>query len=137
MACVEPRTAPVALHGPHAAATGFSLIEILVALAVFGLTVLALLNLAGENTRTAVVVEEQVLAGVVADNRAAEAMLASPAQLASGADGGEVMLGDRGWRWTRTVSPTDMDAIVRIDIAVRPSGQERVAAEATVFREAP
>lgn len=137
MACADRCPAPVGLRGVRAAATGFSLIEILVALAVFGLTVLALLNLAGENTRTAVVVEEQVLAGVVADNRAAEAMLASPAQLAGGVDSGEAMLGDRNWRWTRTVSPTDMGAIVRIDIAVRPAGEERVAAEATVFREAP
>jgi len=49
---------------------GFSLIELLVALAVFALAVLALLNLAGESTRTAVLLEERVLAGVVAENRA-------------------------------------------------------------------
>lgn len=127
MACVEA----------HGDAAGFSLIELLVALAVFGLTVLALLNLAGENTRTAVVVEEQVLAGVVADNRTAEAMLATPAQLAAGNDAGEALLGDRAWRWTRTVSPTDIAAIVRIDVAVMPAGEDRVAAEATLFREAP
>src|SRR5690606_12602256 len=62
-------------------AWGFSLIELLVALAVFSLVALALLNLAGENTRTAVVIEERVLAGVVADNRAIEVMLATPSEL--------------------------------------------------------
>ena len=114
-------------------ARGFSLIEMLVAMAVFGLVALALLNLAGENTRSAVVIEERVLAGVVADNRAVEAMLASPAQLAAKSAGTE-SAGDRDWRWTRTVSPTDMDAIVRIDITVMPIGEDRIAAEASVFR---
>ena len=55
---------------PHATAGGFSLIEMLVALAVFSLAVIALLHLAGQNTRAASVIEERVLAGVVADNRA-------------------------------------------------------------------
>ena len=116
---------------------GFSLIELLVAVSVFSLTVLALLNLAGENTRSAVVIEQQVLAGVVADNRAVEAMLATPAQLASAVDGGEVVLGDRTWRWTRRVAATEVDAMVRIDVAVMPAEEDRVAAEATLYREAP
>lgn len=116
---------------------GFSLIELLVAVSVFSLTVLALLNLAGENTRSAVVIEQQVLAGVVADNRAVEAMLATPAQLASAVDGGEVVLGDRTWRWTRRVAATEVDAMVRIDVAVMPADEDRVAAEATLYREAP
>ena len=116
---------------------GFSLIELLVAVSVFSLTVLALLNLAGENTRRAVVIEQQVLAGVVADNRAVEAMMATPAQLASAVDGGEVVLGDRTWRWTRRVAATEVDAMVRIDVAVMPAEEDRVAAEATLYREAP
>ena len=116
---------------------GFSLIELLVAVSVFSLTVLALLNLAGENTRSAMVIEQRVLAGVVADNRAVEAMMATPAQLASAVDGGEVVLGDRTWRWTRRVAATEVDAMVRIDVAVMPAAEDRVAAEATLYREAP
>lgn len=114
-------------------AEGFSLVEMLVALSVFSLTVLALLNLAGENTRSALVIEERVLAGVVADNRAVEAMLATPGQLAATTSGSETV-GDREWRWIRTVAPTDMDAIVRIDVTVRPRDEDRIAAEASVFR---
>jgi len=114
-------------------AEGFSLIEMLVALSVFALAVIALLHLSGENTRSAVLIEEHVLAGVVADNRAVEAMLDSPAQLAA-AGAGSATLGDRQWRWTRTVAATDMDTIVRVDVAVLPAGEERVAAQASVFR---
>src|SRR3546814_9486835 len=43
-----------------APARGFSLVEMLVAVAVLSLVALALLNLAGEHTRPALVVEENV-----------------------------------------------------------------------------
>lgn len=114
---------------------GFSLLEMLVALAVFGLVVLALLNLAGENTRTAAVIEERVLAGVVADNRAVEAAVEPLDALARAVEGNE-QLGDRDWRWTRTVATTDDAGVVRVEIAVRPADAERIVAEATVFRSA-
>jgi len=121
------------MRGVGPATRGFSLVEVLVAVAVLSLVALALLNLAGENTRTALVVEERVLAGIVADNRAVEALLAAPAGLAAD-DAGIETAGDREWRWTRGVQRTDDDAIVRIDIAVLPAGEERVAGEAHVFR---
>ncbi|MFP5297125.1 MAG: prepilin-type N-terminal cleavage/methylation domain-containing protein, partial [Alphaproteobacteria bacterium] len=38
---------------------GFSLVELLVALAVFSLAAMALLNLSGENTRSAARVEDR------------------------------------------------------------------------------
>lgn len=116
-----------------APARGFSLVEMLVAVAVLSLVALALLNLAGENTRTALVVEERVLAGIVADNRAVEAMLATPAELAAN-DAGTESAGDRQWRWTRNVNRTGADAIARIDVAILPADEDRVAAEAHVFR---
>ena len=68
---------------------GFSLIEMLVALAVFSLAVLGLLNMAGENTRSAVIIQERVLAGVVAENRAVEAMTEPASLLASATEGVE------------------------------------------------
>ena len=121
----------IELSGPGC---GFSLIELLVALAVFSLAVLALLNLAGENTRAAVVIEERVLAGVVAENRAVEAMIEPLAVLATATSGSEVA-GEREWRWTREVLPTEDPGIVRIAINVWPAQEQRLAAELAVFRE--
>ena len=118
------------------AACGFSLIELMVALAVFALVVLALLHLAGENTRSALVAEEATLAGVVADNRAVEAMLAPPGRLA-GADDGREQAGDREWHWTRTVGATEMDGIVRVEISVQPAGETREAAGRVLLRRVP
>lgn len=122
---------------PHRSCAGFSLIEMLVAMAVFGLAALALLHLAGESTRSAALVEERVLAGVVADNRTAEAMLAPPDELQAGPAEGTELAGDRRWRWGRRVSATDIDGIVRIDITVTPADGHHVAAEASVFRSLP
>ena len=121
---------------PHTTAGGFSLIEMLVALAVFSLAVIALLHLAGQNTRAAAAIEERVIAGVVADNRAVEAVLAGPGELATEETGAETC-GDRAWQWTRRVQATDDSGIVRVLIAVSPVGTGGVSAEASVFRGAP
>ena len=109
---------------------GFTLIELLVALAVFSLAALALLNLAGENTRSAARVETRTLGGVVAENLAVEAMIAP--QMAEGEASGRTPLAGRDWRWTRTVASTDDPDLLRIEIRVLDD--EGQAADRTLFR---
>ena len=120
----------------RSADAGFTLIEMLVALSVFSLAVLALLNLSGENARTAAVVQEQVLAGVVADNRAVEAMLMPLPELAAAGEGVEDAGGMR-WRWTRSITDTADPGIVRVDIAVAHLEGPQVVAALVVFRSRP
>ncbi|TQV29568.1 type II secretion system protein GspI, partial [Xanthomonas perforans] len=69
------------------ASSGFSLLELIVALAIFGIAVVGLLNLSSESTRTAVVLEEHALAAVVAENQAIEATLAPAAAIRAPANG--------------------------------------------------
>ena len=109
---------------------GFSLIELLVALAVFSLAALALLNLTGENTRSAARVETRTLGGVVAETLAVEAMIAP--SISEGTASGRTALAGRDWRWTRTVAATDDPDLLRIDIRV--ATDEGQAADRTVFR---
>lgn len=109
---------------------GFTLLEVLIALAVFGLAAMALLNLAGENTRSAARVEARIWGGVAADNLAVEATLAPV--LAEGVTTGAVRLAGREWRWTRTVAATPAREIQKVDIRV--SGDEGPVADRTVFR---
>lgn len=52
-----------AVRSSAAGRAGFTLIEMLVALAVFALAAMALLNLSGEATRSAVRLEARTLAG--------------------------------------------------------------------------
>ncbi|WP_312148116.1 type II secretion system minor pseudopilin GspI [Brevundimonas sp.] len=110
---------------------GFTLIELLVALAVFALAALALLNLGGENTRSAARAETRTLGGIVAENLAVEAMTAQPAPAPGDSDGSQPLAG-RDWRWTRSVAATDDPDILRIDIRV--SDDEGQAAERILFR---
>lgn len=111
---------------------GFTLLETLVALAVFSLMALALLHLAAENARSARHVEERLLAGLIAENLAVEAF-ATPNPPATGQSEGVTQLAARQWRWTRTVSATDQPGVVRIDLAVTLDGRQ--AAALTVIRD--
>lgn len=110
---------------------GFSLIEVLVALSVFSIAALTLVNLGGENVRTARAIESRVLAGFVAENRASEALIDWPPL---GVTSGQDHAGGRKWRWVRRVARTDDPEVVRIDVAVTPAPSGRTLAEVTVFR---
>lgn len=117
---------------PTSPRAGFTLIELLVALAVFSLAAMALLNLSGENTRSAARVETRTLGGVVAENLAVEAMI-DPV-LAEGTTDGAATLAGRQWRWSRSVRGVEA-GLLRIDIAV--STDEGQAADRVLFRARP
>ncbi|HYC98941.1 type II secretion system minor pseudopilin GspI [Brevundimonas sp.] len=112
--------------------SGFTLVELLVALAVFSLAAMALLNLSGENTRSAARVETRTLGGVVAENLAVEAMI--DPRLAEGLTNGAVPLAGRQWRWSRSVQGVEA-GMLRIDIRV--STEEGQAADRVLFRPQP
>lgn len=96
---------------------GFTLIEVMVALAVFSLAILALVRLEGAAVRGAGIIDEAAVAQLVARNVALDAMTDAVPPAPGRSDGGEVN-GGRTWRWTRQVSPTGDPRVVRIDVAV-------------------
>lgn len=123
------------MRARRAGRDGFSLIELLVALAVFSLAAVALLNLAGESTRTAATLEERVMAGVIADNRTVEAVAPEtppPPGLSEGVD----RLADRDWRWTRLITATADPDILRVEVRVMPPDGASTVAEVVAFRSA-
>jgi general secretion pathway protein I len=109
---------------------GFTLIEMLVALAVFSLAAMALLNLSGESTRSAQRVETRTLGGMVAENVAVDAAITPT--LGEGESSGASDLGGRRWVWTRAVTATADPDLLRIDVRVR--NDEGQAADRTLFR---
>ncbi len=103
--------------------SGFTLIEIMVALAVFSLAVLALLRLETATIRGATTLDDSLIAGLVARNVANDAITEAQPPVAGRTAGSEVN-GGRAWTWVRNVRATGNASIVRIDVAVtNPAGQ--------------
>lgn len=96
---------------------GFSLLEVLVALAVLALALFALSRSAGVTIQAATHREEALLAGLVAGNVLAEIRLTeiSPAP---GRREGQQRQGDREFYWRANIADSDVPGIRRIDIAV-------------------
>jgi general secretion pathway protein I len=97
--------------------SGFTLIEMLVALAVFSLAALALLRLQGVTLSTTADLDQKLVGQIVARNLAVE-LLSNPAPPSLGEQGGMVENGGRQWRWTRDAEITDDPRIMKIDIRV-------------------
>ena len=111
---------------------GFTLLEMLVALAVFSLAALALLRLEGATVRQTGQLDEKMIAQLVARNLAVET-LTDPAPPSVGATSGVTENGGRNWRWSRTTSRTPDQRLVRVDISVATS---RTPSVLTIVRPA-
>lgn len=106
---------------PPAATRGFTLLEMLVALAVFSLAALALLRLEGATLRSTAELDDKALAQLVARNLAVE-WLTDPAPPPLGAARGELVNGGRRWRWTRSAARTPDARLLRVDVEVAGAG---------------
>ncbi|WP_275402077.1 type II secretion system minor pseudopilin GspI [Sphingomonas aracearum] len=101
--------------------TGFTLIEMMVALAVFSLAALALLRLEGATIRGAGIVDETFLAQTVARNVAIEALTdARPPTI--GVTRGVEQNGGRAWTWSREVRPAGGGRVLTIAVSVADPG---------------
>jgi general secretion pathway protein I len=99
------------------AARGFTLVEVLIALAVVALALLALARAASVQVQTFDALRERTLAGWVAADVLADTRVAATPP-APGRSDGRVTLAGRDWRWRRDVERTPDADILRIDIQV-------------------
>jgi general secretion pathway protein I len=118
------------------AESGFTLIEMLVALAIFSLAALALLRLGGATATNSASLADQAIAQTVARNLAVET-LTDPQPPAFGASQGDAVNAGRRWRWTRTVSRSPEARIQQIEILVQPEAGGPGRASLTIFRRGP
>lgn len=115
-----------------ASQSGFTLLEMLVALAVFSIAALTLINLQRVVLSDTAELGERTIGRIVAQNVAAQA-LAMPDPPARGTEEGEEENAGRVWRWTREVGESPEPSVLQIDIAVAdPDGEP--AARLTVYR---
>jgi general secretion pathway protein I len=104
-------------QSPVLGSAGFTLIEMMVALAVFSLAALALIRLESATIRGTSILDSTLTAQMVARNVAIEAMT-DTAPPALGIAKGVEQNGGRTWNWTRETRPTGDARIVRIDVEV-------------------
>jgi len=96
---------------------GFTLLEMLVALAVFSLAALALVRLQGVTLRTAADLDSKALGQIVARNLMVEVQ-SDVAPPSVGEEDGEVENGGRRWHWTRTVKASEDKRLLQVDLVV-------------------
>jgi general secretion pathway protein I len=107
-------------------ARGFTLVEVMVALAIVAITLPALLMALYQQVDDAAYLRDKTLAEMVAVNKLAEMRLviASTRNVQAGKDSGEETFLDRDWYWWAETTATEAGKVFRVDIKVA-LGEER------------
>ena len=101
---------------------GFTLIEVLVALAIVAVGMAAVLGALGSAASTTAYLRDKTFAEWVALNQIATVRLKmQAAPPTTGHTSGDVDFAGRSWHWRQEVSATQVQGIVRIDVKVRPA----------------
>ena len=99
---------------------GFTLIEVLVALAIVTIGMAAVLGALTSSANTSVYMRDKTFAQWVALNQIALLRL-SGQMTATGNSDGDTDFAGRKWHWRREVTATQVPGVVRIDVKVRPA----------------
>ncbi|MGN6519868.1 MAG: type II secretion system minor pseudopilin GspI [Dokdonella sp.] len=111
---------------------GFTLVEVLIALAVVAIALLALTRAANVQVQSFDGLRERTLAGWVAADVLTEARLASAFPPTGRSDGRATFAG-RDWRWEREVKATADAEIRRIDVRVYAGASKEPSASLSGF----
>jgi general secretion pathway protein I len=114
---------------------GFTLIEIMVALAVFSLAAMALVRLESATIRGATILDDTLIAQMVARNVAIDAVTAAQPPTAGAAAGSQTN-GGRSWAWMRSVRAMGGSQVLRIDVTVA-NRSGAILGRSTMIRPAP
>ena len=129
-----PKKRTVPTRETSLCANGFTLLEIMVALAIFSIAALAMVRLQGYSVRSTANLGDSGTAWQVARNVAVE-ILSNPAPPTLGDVQGEESNGGQNWRWTANTSQTDDARLVRVDISVSGTGNAALRkAQLTIAR---
>jgi len=101
-------------------ATGFTLIEVLVALIVVGLGMLAVIQTVSQTASNTSYIRDKTIAHWIAMNQLTQVRL-QPSAPPVDKSSDEVEMAGRKWRWTMEVKQTPVESIRRIEVNVRPS----------------
>ena len=103
---------------------GFTLLEVLVALAIFAIVAAVVLTAAGRSVNNAGRLEALTLAGWIADNRLTELQLQQPAP-GIGREDQELEFGGRQWQTLSEVQTSGTPGLLRIQVWVAAAEPRR------------
>jgi general secretion pathway protein I len=113
---------------------GFTLVEVMVALAIVALSVPALLFALDQQIDGTAYLRDKSLARVVASNRLTELRLLAEARgtLPRGSESGEEVLAGRDWYWWVETGSTEVPGFWRVELRVGTDAGEREASLVTL-----
>lgn len=112
--------------------SGFTLIEVMVALAIAGLSLAAVAASVSQMIDAGAAMQERTYASWIGQNRITEMRLANVVPEVSETTG-EVEFAGLEWGWRATVSETGVENLYRVDIAVTYAGSDDVVRTVTGF----
>jgi general secretion pathway protein I len=102
---------------------GFTLIEVMVAMAIFGTAALAAVNAASSHLSSISQIQQKTFAQYVASNRLVELTLASQWPIEDNASG-RVQLAEQDWQWQQQVVETVTPDVVAVTVSVSKPSQD-------------
>lgn len=103
---------------PEPPQRGFTLIEVVVAIAIVALGMMAVFRVVNDTVNNSAYLRDRTLAVWIADNRLVEMRLARELPSVDETEG-DLEYANQRWHWTATVSQTPVDNLRRIDVRVR------------------
>jgi general secretion pathway protein I len=112
--------------------SGFTLIEVMVALAIAALSLTGVAAAISQMVDSASSMRERTYASWIAQNKIAELRLANVEPEVS-ENSGELEYAGQSWSWRTTISETGVEHLFRVDVAVSRGDSEDVVREVTGF----
>ncbi|MGL4734405.1 MAG: type II secretion system minor pseudopilin GspI [Enterovibrio sp.] len=100
---------------------GFTLIEIMIALAIFSVSAMAVLNSTGQNINSLAALEKKTFAAMVADNQLALLLIAGAPESERS---GKTNMADQEWHWTVKPVATATGMLRAVDVIVWESDKK-------------
>ncbi|MEQ8507468.1 MAG: type II secretion system minor pseudopilin GspI [Rhodospirillaceae bacterium] len=116
--------------------SGFTLIEVIVALGIFGMAVVSLIHMQGESTKSALALRDRAIAGIVAENVLID-LYTRADELPNGGNSGQTDMAGQTWQWSSSIGETPNPLVRQLDVDVRLAGAALVLSSRTGFKGTP
>lgn len=117
---------------PHVASPGFTLVEVMVALAIAAIALAAVAAAVSQMVDASVSMKERTYAAWIAHNKIAELRLSNVVPEVSESSG-ELTYAGREWSWEAVISETGVENLFRVDVTVSALDSEVAIRTVTGF----